>query len=713
MESISQPASSRVQLQIHPRVFSALGSDLVTSDIVAVIELVKNSYDAYATTVHVHFGHDESEGVYLEITDDGCGMSRNILENVWCVIATPYKKENPLIGDNTRQRRVSGEKGLGRLSAARLGKKLRMLTEADNDICWEVTVDWHSISQGDNLLDSFINCELYDGDEIFEFSGTRIQIFDLNEPWNEHKLDELEDNLSRLMSPFSEVNDFRILFSRSGEEKEQEIEIEAPLFLSKPKYSIRGEADTNGNVSAYYEFNPIKEGKSRNCELEMSWSKIVESIKGKRGFAFDENGAKCGTFNFEIRAWDIAPDDTEEISEQFYIQKSKIRAAIRVRKGISVYRDHILVLPKSDSARDWLGLDFRRISRVGSRLSTNQIIGFVSITANHNPKIQDTSDRERIASTKEAAEFGEILKVVVAMLENERVIDRTQGIVYEPMEDLLSNLNAEELLVTLNELVENKASAKDVVTPVREHDRRLKFTRKSIEKRFFYYSRMATVGTISQMLIHEIRNRTSIIGNFLISVAKIPSLFNGEKFKTRYDRTGRALDGLEKLADTFAPLANARFSKQKRKSVLEDQINDCLELQERSIVSKGIKCSKPNTRTGVAVDPGELDTILLNLILNAVYWLDEMPLEKRKLNFTVENSTVPGRVTVVVEDTGPGISEADSRMIFNPGVTRKPDGIGMGLTVAAELVHSYGGEMGVGHNGNSGACFVFDLPLDK
>ena len=259
----------------------------------------------------------------------------------------------------------------------------------------------------------------------------------------------------------------------------------------------------------------------------------------------------------------------------------------------------------------------------------------------------------------------------------------------------------------------NKASAKDVVTPVREHDRRLKITRKSIEKRFFYYSRMATVGTISQMLIHEIRNRTSIIGNFLISVAKIPSQFNDEKFRTRYDRAGRSLDGLEKLADTFAPLANARFSKQKRTSVLEDQIDDCLELQERAIVSKGIRCSKPNTRTGVAVDPGELDTILLNLILNSVYWLDKVPLEKRTLDFTVDNSTVPGRVTVAVEDTGPGISEADSRIILNPGVTRKPDGIGMGLTVAAELVHSYGGKMGVGHNGNLGACFVFDLPLDK
>ena len=713
MESISQPESNRVQLQIHPRVFSALGSDLVTSDIVAVIELVKNSYDANATTVHVQFGHSESEGVYLEITDDGCGMSRDTLENVWCVIATPYKKENPVIGDNTRQRRVSGEKGLGRLSAARLGKKLRMLTEADNDICWEVTVDWDRISQGDDLSDSFINCELCDDAEIFKYSGTRIQIFDLNESWNKHKLDELEDNLSRLRSPFSEANDFRVLFSRSDEYREEEIEIEAPPFLSRPKYSIRGEADSIGNVSAYYEFNPIKEGKPRNCELEKSWSKIAESVKGKQSFAFDKNGAKCGTFIFEIRAWDIAPDDTEEISEQFKIQKSKIRASIRAHKGISVYRDHILVLPKSDSARDWLGLDFRRIGRVGSRLSTSQIIGFVSITASHNPKIQDTSDRERLVSTREAAEFGEILKAVVSMLEIERTIDRTQGIVYEPMEDLLSHLNAENLIVTLNELVEQRAAAKDVVIPVREHDLRLKSTRKSIEKRFFYYSRLATVGTISQMLIHEIRNRTSVIGGFLNSVKKTFGPFSDKNFESRIERTDRSLDALEQLADTFAPLASLGIRKRNRKSILEEQIEFCLSLQDRAIRAKGIKCSKPCTRTGVAVDPGELDTILLNLILNAVHWLDEVPREMRKLNFTVENFATPARVTVAVEDTGPGINELDSRIIFNPGVTRKSDGIGMGLTVAAELVHSYGGKLAVEHNGNSGACFVFDLPLDK
>ena len=640
-------------------------------------------------------------------------MSRNILENVWCVIATPYKKENPVIGNESRQRRVSGEKGLGRLSAARLGRQLRMITKAVDDKCWEVTADWHRISQGDNLSESFINCSEYRGDEIFNESGTLIQILDLNEPWNEKKLDELKDNIARLILPFSELKDFRVLFSSLEEDNNEEIEINSPSFLSRPKYSIKGGVDTHGNISARYEYNPINKGKPRSCELELSWKRIVESIKSKPGFAFDTKNANCGKFEFEIRAWDIASEDTDEISINFDIQKSQIRASIRAHKGISLYRDHILVLPKSDNARDWLGLDLRRISKVGSRLSTSQIIGFVSITANNNARILDTSDRERLVSNKEVAEFEEILKAIVSLLENERVKDRSKGVVYEPIKDLLSHINADDLMESIDELVERKAPVTDVVHSVREHDRKLKITRKSIGDRFYYYSRLATVGTVSQMLIHEIRNRTLIIGNFLDSVSKKFNLFDDEIVQTRFDRTHRALDALEKLANTFAPLASLSFRKHKRKSVLEDQIKFCLTLQKRDMRSKSIKYSVPSTKTGVAVDPGELDAILLNLILNSIYWLDEVAREKRELNFVVENSTSLDRVTVLVEDTGPGINEEDSSIIFNPGVTRKPNGIGMGLTVAAELIHSYGGRLGVKRNEKLGACFIFDLPLDK
>ena len=78
-----------VPFRMHPRVFAALGADLVTNDVVAVIELVKNSYDAFAENVRLRFGNDEPLGPFLEIEDDGKGMTRDIIENVWCLVATP------------------------------------------------------------------------------------------------------------------------------------------------------------------------------------------------------------------------------------------------------------------------------------------------------------------------------------------------------------------------------------------------------------------------------------------------------------------------------------------------------------------------------------------------------------------------------------------------------------------------------------------------
>ena len=67
-----------------------------------------------------------------------------------------------------------------------------------------------------------------------------------------------------------------------------------------------------------------------------------------------------------------------------------------------------------------------------------------------------------------------------------------------------------------------------------------------------------------------------------------------------------------------------------------------------------------------------------------------------------------------VHDTGPGIGKEDLEKVFLPGVTRKPGGMGMGLTVASELVAAYGGHMRTEYPGiNGGASFAFDLPIRR
>src|ERR1043165_322882 len=98
--------------RIHPRAFRALGADLVTNDLVAIIELVKNAYDAYATRVDVRFGEDTEGSTTIEIQDDGAGMDRKTIEDAWSTVATPYRLEHPVASRTGRKnRRTSGEKG--------------------------------------------------------------------------------------------------------------------------------------------------------------------------------------------------------------------------------------------------------------------------------------------------------------------------------------------------------------------------------------------------------------------------------------------------------------------------------------------------------------------------------------------------------------------------------------------------------------------------
>ena len=601
-----------------------------------------------------------------------------------------------------------------------------MTTKASNDACWEIETDWSMVTQSDTLSDSFISCRQCLEPESFRKtnSGTRIRIHDLREAWDDGQIADLEDNLRRLVSPFKSKSDFRIFLARPSEDESGngEMEITPPEFLLEPKYRIEGKVDQQGNVDARYYFRPIAEstvakGAVREKAVKSSWGRIQKTspqrtIGENTKFKFDPVRANCGPFEFEIRAWDIGSDDTLEISERYEIQKNKVRKSIRAHKGISVYRGDVLVLPKSENARDWLGLDARRISKVGTRMSTSQMVGYVSITAEKNPRIEDTSDRERLASRKEVAEFEEILRHIVGLLETQRDQDRITVAREKPLEDLFKDLSADALLSEVKTLRDADEPAAKAVPLVQNFNRSLAASRNAIQERFLYYSRLSTIGSIAHMLVHEIPNRTMIIGSFLKAIGSRAKMLKNENIATKYQRANRSIDALEHLADTFLPLASRGPKRRKRQSILEEKIDECLELHKNDLDAMNIKCSAPDSRTNVAVDPAELEAILLNLIGNAIYWMDDVPENQRKLEFRIDPAEDESRAQVQVQDTGPGIDADDAEKVFWPGVTRKPSGIGMGLTVASELVASYGGQMALVRSGaDTGASFMFDLPL--
>ncbi len=238
---------NRIPFRLHPRVFAALGSDLVTNDFVAITELVKNSYDAFADRVDVRFRTDETRGDYIEIQDNGFGMDRVAVETVWCVVATPYRVDNPVSRKGNKTRRTAGEKGLGRLSMARLGNRLEMLTQAKGQPCLRVAIEWTGLSRASSLDLCFASIEENDGPSPFKPSGTLHRIYDLQAEWSNERLEELHEHLSRLLSPFSGVEDFAIWLYPKDESVKPAAKIASPDFLKNPKYRLAVTADASGS----------------------------------------------------------------------------------------------------------------------------------------------------------------------------------------------------------------------------------------------------------------------------------------------------------------------------------------------------------------------------------------------------------------------------------------------------------------------------------
>ena len=696
-------ADSRVPFRVHARALAALGRDLVTDDVVAIMELVKNSYDALATRVDVRIRPATdlfNDEVYIEVTDDGQGMDYEEIRDAWFMIATPSRAERPTVEGNDSVRAVTGEKGLGRLAAARLGDAIHVRTRKTGGPVLGFSLKWSDLFQAEDIGHVETQVSQLPEDSFDRTHGTSIRIDSLRSDWDSKKMDALGADLARLVSPFG-PQDFSIRLDVLGRDGTANVrDIRLPEYMSEPKYRIAGTVDADGTIHWRYRYRPIGGGHGR------------EEARTEDRAEGGEARFSCGPFEFEIRVWDLSTDDTRDMAEHYRETRSRIRGVIREHRGISLYRDDVLVLPKSDRARDWLGLDLRRVSRVGRRLSTSQVVGYVRITRADNPEVTDTSDRERLVANPAFEAFHASILRIVEILENERDTDRAEGKKRQSAKDLFAEVTAEPLVSELEALRDELGTVDEAIVATQTFARKLERAKTDIERRFGYYNRLAVVGTIAQVIIHEIRNQTTVIGRGLRKAAGAAKSLGDEALGRAVDLADRSAMTLDALAERFAPLARRGYRPGRRISVLEEAIDRCREMLAPELRSRLVTVEKRGeTRTRVRIDPGELDTVIVNLMTNSLYWMSQHR-GKHRLRFRVAPGPTAGRVTVSVDDTGPGIDVRDCELVFRPGWTRKPGGIGMGLVVASEMVEDRGGGMRTIVPGElGGATFEFDLPL--
>lgn len=708
-----------VPIKMHPNAFAAFGPELVTNDVVALMELIKNCYDAYAYNVNISFG--TKNGIsFLEIIDDGIGMTRDTIENVWAVVATPYKRKNPTVSRNGGIRRVSGNKGMGRFSSARLGKKLEIYTKHVDDEYIHAIINWEEILDPDSENECTILVEEIDSAPISSATGTKIVISSLNSVWSDNDFEELVESLGRIMSPFEEVSDFSINLSVSSDDGKTRkmICVTPPAFIKHPVYSIYAKVDSQGNVKWNYEHSNPKSKKTRSVNGHIDWADVYsgqiknDTANPKRKLISDRN-ASCGEFSLEIRAWDLDPDSVGSIADVFDISKSSVRSTLRAYKGISIYRDGVLVLPKSEASRDWMGLDTRRISDVGKRMSTSQMLGIVRIGADTNPEIKDTTDREKLVDTKENVEFCAIIKAIIGQLENLRDMDRERKRKEPSIVDLFSSIDPNNLVENARKAVETGKSADDVLKIVQDYESESRAQIADVRNRLYYYGQVATAGSMSSFILHEIRGGLTSIKRFLKTIAKKKADFDS-KTTDYFDIAEKSHARMLMVANSFAPLYSTNFKQQKHTSNLLEELNMSISFLDEKIKKHGILI---NTNVGpdvfIGLHSGEIQTVLVNLIDNAIYWITQEASDQKEIVVSAGfMSGTKERMTISISDTGTGVPRENAEKIFEPGVTGKPHGIGMGMVIVAEILARHQGKIALQYPSElSGATFVFDVPL--
>src|SRR5258708_4533441 len=178
-----------------------LGRELVAKQETALSELVKNAYDADATSCTVTLEIDQAGGS-MQIVDDGTGMSRSDIQDAFMRLASDAKVTNPMSPKYGRSR--AGKKGIGRFATERLGGRLTIVTQTEaEDHAWTVTVDWAAFSRGEDL--SLIPNTIAQSSKE-QPHGTRILIESLNDSWSDAELKRVYRYLSTLLQPvFGEV----------------------------------------------------------------------------------------------------------------------------------------------------------------------------------------------------------------------------------------------------------------------------------------------------------------------------------------------------------------------------------------------------------------------------------------------------------------------------------------------------------------------------
>ena len=444
-----QPDTPR--FDINAAVVFRLGEELITDVVQALVELVKNSYDADATWVKIsidtrarnEWGRRYSDAIgVIRVQDNGDGMDEVSIRRGWLTIANSPKRQDKASGRVTRRSRTPiGDKGLGRLGVQRLARNVEIVTRPlTEETEFYVAFSWTDFRDTAHLSEVPL---MFEPKPMGSSKpGTTLILSDLREPdaWqSEGYLRDLQRKLSSMISPFQEARDFVVYLEVDGKPLElaeiaqrvretallrYNLEFDGEVFhmsgIARLDYLQPNNARDQQLLhslcrrdegKALYEFLATKARKRRSSELRLSeragWfvefgqKRSLDNIDGVRRV----NGlvANPGRFRGEV---DTVSLDSSDYKGHAIDRQSEYRRLVRDLAGIRVYRDGFGIRV----GQDWLGLGkqwTRGTSYYGLR--PGNVLGYVAISARDNPDLVETTSREGFQVTPHYENFFTLL----------------------------------------------------------------------------------------------------------------------------------------------------------------------------------------------------------------------------------------------------------------------------------------------------------------
>lgn len=666
--------------KVRARVLNQLGEQLIKNESIALLELIKNSYDADASECVIKmYNPDSMDKGKIVIRDDGEGMNYDILTTAWLEIGTNYKetlrKNKKTLRTTLYDRLRLGEKGIGRFGVHRLGKNIEIITRMESSKEYVLTINWEDIENNDFIEDIPIEIKERNPKEFPTGSGTKITISNLRVSWTKRLARNCHRSILTLNSPFESMDSFRVDFTINNSDW-----LSGLLTYEKiKKYSLFSfDIEMSGNqITKFdYKFTPWRlMTKLQSRKISIKDKEIKELTRMVQGTKkdmkeIDLSKSKIG----EVRFKGVIFDRDQRILELGFQDRSGFKQYLNKNGGVRVFRDNMRVMDYGEPGNDWLDLGARRVNIPGKRISNNILLAAIYLDREKSGDLIEKANREGFVENEAYPIFLRSIIYALEMVESLRKTDK----------DLLrkhygpNKISAPVItsIFDLRDIVDKKIKEKKLKKNINQYLDRIAKEYSYITDSLF---RSAGAGMNIIMVLHQIEKIIKDIKSMLK---------NRSSFRLIEER----VKNLSLLIEGYSILVKeSELILRDLKEIIDQSVfNVGFRLIDHHVNINSAFLKKRKNISGICYE-GHVLNALMNLFDNSIWWLRYKKVKNREIFIDI-SSDLPGYISILFADNGPGFTMPTNEII-KPFVSNKPGGIGIGLHLTHEIMKSLGGKL--------------------